>query len=166
MPPFHSVVRRVRLSGLILLAVVVLVGALLPSAALAYSGDVPVERGMGPGRNYGYQSYRNYNPRTNYRYNQSRYGYGNRYDDYDYDRYYHKSYQKNYGYGYDKHGYSNRYDACAYGYRVHWGDNLSRIARRYGTSVYALSNANRIRNPNRIYAGEYLCIPHGYGYHR
>ena len=160
MPPFPRVVRRVRLSGLILLALFVLVGALLPSAALAYSGDVPIERGMGPRSNYGYQSYRNYNPRTNYHTNQGQYGYSTRYND--------KSYQDDYGYGYGKHdyGYSSHYGGCANGYRVHWGDNLSRIARRYGTSVYALSHANGIRNPNRIYAGEYICIPQGYGYHR
>lgn len=42
------------------------------------------------------------------------------------------------------------------------GDNLSRIAARYGVSVNALVAANNIWNPNRIYVGQVLVIPTGY----
>lgn len=39
------------------------------------------------------------------------------------------------------------------------GENLYRIALRYGVSVSALAAANGITNPNRIYAGQQLVIP-------
>jgi len=42
---------------------------------------------------------------------------------------------------------------------VCWGENLSRIARMYGTSVWAIANANGISNINRIYVGQVLLIP-------
>ena len=42
---------------------------------------------------------------------------------------------------------------------VRWGENLSRIAVRYGTTVHAIAHANGIANPNRIYAGQRLRIP-------
>lgn len=41
------------------------------------------------------------------------------------------------------------------------GENLYRIALRYGVSVSALAAANGITNPNRIYAGQQLVIPTG-----
>lgn len=44
-------------------------------------------------------------------------------------------------------------------YKVRWGDTLSGIARRYGTTVAALAQVNGISNPNRIYAGQVLRIP-------
>jgi LysM repeat protein len=43
------------------------------------------------------------------------------------------------------------------------GENLYRIARRYGTSVQAIAAANHIPNPNRIYVGQRLIIPSGSG---
>ncbi len=43
-------------------------------------------------------------------------------------------------------------------YRVQWGDNLTRIARRYGVTIWQLQQWNGIRNPNRIYAGQTLVI--------
>jgi len=46
-------------------------------------------------------------------------------------------------------------------YRVAWGDNLSSIASRYGTSYQSLAQYNGIGNPNLIYASELLCIPSG-----
>jgi LysM repeat protein len=52
------------------------------------------------------------------------------------------------------------------GARVHIvrrGENLYRIALRYGTTVRAIAAANHIRNPNRIYAGQRLIIPGGGG---
>lgn len=44
-------------------------------------------------------------------------------------------------------------------YCVQRGDTLSGIARRYGVSVQALAQANHLRNPHRIYAGQTLWIP-------
>lgn len=48
---------------------------------------------------------------------------------------------------------------CRDYYRVHYGNTLYGIARWYGTSAWAIANANGIRNPNYIYAGQVLCIP-------
>ncbi|MGD8791720.1 MAG: LysM peptidoglycan-binding domain-containing protein [Anaerolineae bacterium] len=45
---------------------------------------------------------------------------------------------------------------------VRYGENLYRIAQRYGTSVQAITSANGIHNPHHIYAGQRLIIPHGY----
>jgi N-acetylmuramoyl-L-alanine amidase len=39
------------------------------------------------------------------------------------------------------------------------GENLTRIARRYGTTVAAIVAANGIANPSRIFAGQQLSIP-------
>ncbi len=44
-------------------------------------------------------------------------------------------------------------------YIVQHGDTLYRIAAQYGTSVNAISAANGIANPNRIYVGQSLRIP-------
>ena len=51
------------------------------------------------------------------------------------------------------------HDECATYYSVYRGDTLSRIAARYGVSVYALAQINHIANIHRIYSGQYLCIP-------
>ncbi len=42
---------------------------------------------------------------------------------------------------------------------VQWGENLSRIARYYGTSVWTIAQANGIWNVNYIRAGQVLVIP-------
>lgn len=47
---------------------------------------------------------------------------------------------------------------CSVTYKVRKGDTLSKIARHYRTTVRYLAQINRIPNPNRIYAGEVLCI--------
>ncbi len=47
---------------------------------------------------------------------------------------------------------------CSQFYTVQFGDTLSGIARRCGTSVNALMNLNGIWNPNRIRAGQVLRI--------
>jgi putative chitinase len=44
-------------------------------------------------------------------------------------------------------------------YQVRPGDSLARIAKRFTTSVKALQQANGIRNPNQIRAGQTLLIP-------
>lgn len=44
-------------------------------------------------------------------------------------------------------------------YTVQRGDTLSEIARRHGTSVEALAEANSLRNPNLIFVGQQLTIP-------
>jgi LysM repeat protein len=49
--------------------------------------------------------------------------------------------------------------AYANTYVVRFGDTLSGIALRFGTSVYALMVANNIPNPNLIFAGMRLAIP-------
>ena len=46
-------------------------------------------------------------------------------------------------------------------YVVQRGDTLSSIAARHGTSVQAIMNANGLRNPNFVYAGQRLVIPGG-----
>ncbi len=45
-------------------------------------------------------------------------------------------------------------------YRVRWGDTLFSIAARYGMSYWELARANGLSNPNFIYAGMVLRIPH------
>jgi LysM repeat protein len=52
--------------------------------------------------------------------------------------------------------------SSGFNYTVQWGDSLSAIAVRYGTTVYAISQANGIVNPNLIYAGQVLWIPTAY----
>ena len=47
---------------------------------------------------------------------------------------------------------------CAVTHTVRAGDNLSRIAATYGTTVGALTQANGLSNPNMIRAGQTLCI--------
>jgi len=42
---------------------------------------------------------------------------------------------------------------------VQSGETLYRIALNYGTSVWAIAQANGIVNPNYIYAGQRLAIP-------
>jgi len=46
---------------------------------------------------------------------------------------------------------------------VQRGENLSRIAGRYGTSVRAIMNANGLSNPNFVWVGQRLRIPSGGG---
>jgi LysM repeat protein len=44
-------------------------------------------------------------------------------------------------------------------YIVRWGDTLSGIAWRYGTTAWRIAQANGIHNINCIYAGQRLIIP-------
>ena len=50
---------------------------------------------------------------------------------------------------------------CGTYYTVKWGDTLSSIAARYGTTMQAIMTANNIANPNYIYAGMILYVPCG-----
>jgi LysM repeat protein len=50
---------------------------------------------------------------------------------------------------------------CGTYYTVRWGDTLSNIAYRYGTTMQAIMYANHMTNPNFIYAGMILYIPCG-----
>lgn len=48
-------------------------------------------------------------------------------------------------------------------YTIQWGDSLSQIAVRYGTTMQAIMIANPwIVNPNYIYAGTVIFIPTGF----
>ncbi len=44
-------------------------------------------------------------------------------------------------------------------YKIRWGDTLSALSRKFGTTVSALAKANGISNPDKIYAGRSLKIP-------
>lgn len=46
-------------------------------------------------------------------------------------------------------------------YRIRFGDTLSGIAKRYRTTVSALTQLNGIKNPNRIFAGQVIKVPIG-----
>ena len=46
-------------------------------------------------------------------------------------------------------------------YVVVRGDTLSRIARRFGTTVAALTSGNCLTNANFIYVGQRLRVPKG-----
>ena len=48
---------------------------------------------------------------------------------------------------------------CRFHHYVTYGQNLINIGYYYGVSPYAIAQANFIYNLNRIYAGQYLCIP-------
>jgi N-acetylmuramoyl-L-alanine amidase len=63
---------------------------------------------------------------------------------------------------------ARRYLAVVYkqvmaSYTVKRGDTLFSIARRFGTTVDAISRQNRIANPNRINVGQVLQLPSGAG---
>ena len=58
---------------------------------------------------------------------------------------------------------SESYGTSHCSYVVKWGDTLSRIAQRHGTTVWAIMSANpRIKSPDRIWAGMCLNIPGGW----
>ncbi len=46
-------------------------------------------------------------------------------------------------------------------YTIRAGDNLFKIAQRFGTTVNALTEVNNIRNPDAIHPGSTLTIPYG-----
>lgn len=97
-----------------------------------------IPAGYGYGAGYGHGANWGYNP-----------GYGHGYD-----------------WGYNKPGYGHGYDwgkKPGYGHgQVHcvaYGETLSGIAWRYGTTVWAIANANGLYSPNYVRAGQCLVIP-------
>ena len=48
---------------------------------------------------------------------------------------------------------------CSAYHKVVYGETLTLIAWRYGTTIWAIARANTIYNINLIYAGQTLCIP-------
>jgi len=49
--------------------------------------------------------------------------------------------------------------SCARSHYVSRGETLLGIARWYGVSAWSIAATNNIYNLNRIYAGQWLCIP-------
>jgi spore germination protein len=49
--------------------------------------------------------------------------------------------------------------ACRWNHTVALGENLYRISLRYGVSMWAIAEVNRIYNLHYIRAGQVLCIP-------
>jgi LysM repeat protein len=47
---------------------------------------------------------------------------------------------------------------CSHPYTVQWGDTLSAIAYRNGTTWQALAQANGIENANLIFVGQEICL--------
>ncbi len=47
---------------------------------------------------------------------------------------------------------------------VRFGETLFSIGRLYGVDPWSISAANRLSDPNKIYAGQYLYIPAGSSY--
>lgn len=50
---------------------------------------------------------------------------------------------------------------------VHWvrkGESLSKIARKYSVTVYALADANGLKTDSHIYVHQKLCIPKAHGH--
>ncbi len=45
-------------------------------------------------------------------------------------------------------------------YTIQAGDNLFRLAIKYGTSVYAIARVNGIPNPNWVWAGQNIVVPY------
>ncbi len=54
---------------------------------------------------------------------------------------------------------SNAVGAVAGTYTIKWGDTLSEIAEKYGTTYQRLAEINGIKNPDLIYAGHDIYIP-------
>ncbi|MCA1839825.1 MAG: LysM peptidoglycan-binding domain-containing protein, partial [Actinobacteria bacterium] len=74
------------------------------------------------------------------------------------DRYYNRRGSYN-NYRHDYNGSISKSVATFTTYTIRWGDTLTSIARKFGTTVDALVKLNHISNPDRIYAGNKLKIP-------
>lgn len=51
---------------------------------------------------------------------------------------------------------------CVAWHTVRRGENLTRISRIYGVSVWQIAQVNGIYNPSLIFVGQVLCIPSTY----
>lgn len=51
---------------------------------------------------------------------------------------------------------------CMAWHTVRRGENLTRISRMYGVSVWHIAQVNGIHNPSLIFVGQVLCIPSTY----
>lgn len=51
---------------------------------------------------------------------------------------------------------------CMAWHTVRRGENLTRISRMYGVSVWQIAQVNGIHNPSLIFVGQVLCIPSTY----
>ena len=128
-----------RRRSLLFVVVLALSAAMLPTAAFASGGYGQQGRGWDPG------------PR------QARGEHRPAQDD---NNGWNHNNQRNNGPQWNNHQGNNRPNQCnATTYRVKRGDSLSEIARHFGVSVNQLAQVNGIRNPNRIYTGQVLCIP-------
>jgi LysM repeat protein len=149
----YTPIHRIRRRGILLLALIALAGALLPSGVFAADSDATrlgspefsTGRYQPRGKNQGYN-------RNQYNRNQ----YNRNYNQYN-DNYNRPQYNDN---------YKQSSKGCATTYKVRKGDTLSGIAKHFHVSVNSLARANGIKNPNQIFAGQVLCIPSGpsYGY--
>ena len=54
---------------------------------------------------------------------------------------------------------SSKYSTKIVSYRVRRHDNLSKIAKRFGTNVSHLTRINRLRNPDSLYPGQKIKVP-------
>src|SRR5690606_14121414 len=55
------------------------------------------------------------------------------------------------------HRFSSRGPTMSY--KIQWGNTLSQLAQKFGTTVQALAKKNNIKNPDLIYAGDTLIVP-------
>jgi nucleoid-associated protein YgaU len=130
---------HLRRHGLTLLALVAILAAMLPTAAFAAGLDAQA-LGAPQASTGRYDRWRN---------NDNWEGHHSNWD---------RSRDRRGNPSWDRDGgqWHNRCDAT---YRVRRGDTLSEIARHYRVNLRSLMNANNLRNPNRIFAGQVLCIP-------
>ena len=54
---------------------------------------------------------------------------------------------------------SSKYSTRIVSYRVRRHDNLSKIAKRFGTNVSHLTRINRFRNPDSLFPGQKIKVP-------
>ena len=57
--------------------------------------------------------------------------------------------------------YNSTASSNAYAHKISYGETLSDIAAKNNVSVDQLAQTNKIKNPNRIYAGQKIYIPRG-----
>jgi hypothetical protein len=89
-------------------------------------------------------------------------GYGNQGRAYDpgprQSRNYQRPHQQRPDYNQGNHKHHDNNNRCAVTYKVKHGDALSGIAKHFRVSLHQLAKDNGIKNPNRIVAGQVLCI--------